>query len=350
MVKHGLNTRSREVRDMLIEQLNILGERAFEVQWDMSARSVRNWRKLKSVAGTTQPRFSHMGQPHKLSAKEIHRMEQRLIRNPFMTNEELAAVVKNKITPQQAGNIINQSAQGFRWMLEQEDVEKSFTKENYEAGRKFVNSIRNIPLAKRVYVDETRISAKVRRRRGRFPKGTFPHTAKNVKYAGHVIVSAIKAKAWLHPGKVYMKGGLTTEEFEEYVKSDLAPLLEEDDVVFWDRWGRSGRAKKPTAHHFSPKARKYVEDSGASLKLLPPTGKHLDPIEPLFGDVKRIYWKKLSALTTRIPPSKVTFQLKKKLWREAELAIKPASFKRAYKERANGQEFFRVAREKGLAD
>lgn len=97
MVKHGLNTRSREVRDMLIEQLNILGERAFEAQWEMSARTVRDWRKLKSVAGTSQPRFSRLGQPHKLSKAEVRRMEQRLIRNPYIINEEFAAVVKNKL-------------------------------------------------------------------------------------------------------------------------------------------------------------------------------------------------------------------------------------------------------------
>jgi hypothetical protein len=47
-------------------------------------------------------------------------------------------------------------------------------------------------LSRRVYVDETRISSRVRRRRGRFPKGVQPWTPKNVKYPGNVVVCAIK--------------------------------------------------------------------------------------------------------------------------------------------------------------
>jgi hypothetical protein len=275
-------------------------------------------------------------------------MEKFLIKNPYSTNDDLAAFVKNKITAREAGNLINQSHRGFVWKLEQEDVEASFTKKQYEEGRKFINTNKHVPLSRRVYVDETRISSRVRRRRGRFPSGVQPWTPKNVKYPGNVVVCAIKNYNWLHPGKVYPKGGLTTKEFEEYVENDLCPLLEEGDVVYWDRWGRSGRAKNPVAHHFSPKARELVEATGAKLKLLPPCGKFLDPIELLFGDTKRNYDKKLGSKTTRMHPSKVTHAMKQQLWREAELQVSQDSFIRAYKERANGQEFERVARERGL--
>lgn len=350
MVKFNLNTRSPEVREMLIAQLDFLGEKTFESQWAMPARTVREWRKLRNTFGNLSPRYSHRGQPKKLSQAEVARMEKKLVADPYATNEELAKVVKNKISPREAGRIIAQSPLQFKWKLEQEDMEASFSQANYEAGVKFINMIRHVPLNKRVYIDETRISSRVTRRRGRFPKGSAPHSPKNVKYSGHVVICAIKNKTWLHPGIVMKKGGMTTEEFESYVKKTLKPLLNGDETVLWDRWGKSGRALNPTAHHFSPKARATIESTGAQLELLPPTGKLLDPIEPLFGDTKRIYFKKLGALTAKILPSKVTFEQKKQFWREAELAVKSSSFERAYKMRANGKEFYRVARERGLGD
>jgi hypothetical protein len=350
MVKFNLNTKDPSVRDMLISKLDELGEQLFEKTWEVSPRTVREWKRLRNTFGDTKPRYSHKGRPGKLSSREERRMTNYLIKNPYATNDDLAKQVNSKISGREAGRIIDEHPMGFRWMLEQEDVERSFSQDNYEAGRKFINTNKNIKLAKRIYVDETRISSRVRRRRGRFPAGVQPHSPKNVKYPGHVVICAIKNYDWLHPGIISNKGGLKTEEFEDYVENTLVPLLEEGDVVYWDRWGRSGQAKNPTAHHFSPKARKLIQDAGAKLVLLPPTGKLLDPIEPLFGDVKRIYDKKLGSLTSRMDPSKVTLDQKKRIWREAERALTHESFVRAYKERANGQEFFRVAAERGLIE
>lgn len=348
MVKYGVNTKDPAVRDMLIDEYDGLGIQAFEKKWEISGRVVREWKRLKSDTGSTEPRYSHLGRPHSLSPTEEKRMEKFLIKNPYASNADLAAFMKNRISAREAGRLIDQSPRGFVWKLEQEDVEASFTKKHYDDGRKFINTNKNVALSRRIYVDETRISSRVRRRRGRFPKGVQPWTPKNEKYPGNVVICAIKDYKWLHPGKVYPKGGLTTEEFEEYVGNDLCPLLQDGDVVYWDRWGRSGRAKNPVAHHFSPRARELVEATGAKLRLLPPSGKLLDPIELLFGDTKRIYDKKLGSKTTRMDPSKVTHAMKQKLWREAELQVSRDSFVRAYKERANGQEFKRVARERGL--
>jgi hypothetical protein len=348
MVKYSLNTKDSAVRNMLIEKYNELGIRAFEREWEISGRVVREWKKLQLTTGSTEPRYSHIGRPRSLSPREVKRMENYLIKNPYSTNADLASFMKNKISAREAGRLIDQSARGFTWKLEQEDVEASFTKKHYEEGRKFMNANKHVPLARRIYVDETRISSRVRRRTGRFPKGVQPWSPKNVKYPGNVVICAIKDYKWLHPGKVYPKGGLTTEEFVEYVEDELCPLLKEGDVVYWDRWGRSGRAKNPVAHHFSPRARELVEATGAKLKLLPPNGKLLDPIELLFGDTKRFYDKKLGSKTTRMHPSKVTHAIKQQLWKEAELRVSRDSFVRAYKERANGQEFERVARERRL--
>lgn len=343
-----MNTKDESVRDMLIEQYEKLGNKRFMEEFEIDGSEVRRWRQLKIATGSSSPRYSHVGHHSKLSPQDISKMERYLMKNPYASNAELAEQVNNKITPRHAGRIIEASPREFKRKLEQEDVEASFSLKNLEEGRKFKTSIKNIPLAKRVYVDETRISSRVRRRTGRFPKGVTPWKARDARYPGHSVVSAIRGEGWLHPAKIYNKGSISTEEFEDYVEIDLAPLLEEGDVVFWDRWGRSGRAKNPIAHHFSPKAKTTIESMGAKLKLLPPTGKLLNPNEPLFGDAKRSYDKKIRSLEVKMEPSKIPFEKKVKIWHEAENAVSLPSFKRAYTERANGKEFLRVAHEKGL--
>ena len=128
-----------------------------------------------------------------------------------------------------------------------------------------------------------------------FQKGKKPWSPRNRKYKRFVIIGAITKKGWLYPGKVYNKGSITNEGFEGYVSKTLCPRLSGDSsTVIWDRYGRSGRAKNPTVRHFSPKARKSIENTGAKLLMLPPSGKYGNPIEMVFGDTKRIYEKKMT--------------------------------------------------------
>jgi hypothetical protein len=275
-------------------------------------------------------------------------MTQALVKNPFATNAELAAVVKNKISPREAGRYIERSDMGFRWMGEEFDVEASFTPEVAQQGVAFMNQIKSISQDRRIYVDETFASAGLKKERGRYPRGQKRVTPQNRKYPRMVIIGAIRKDGFIRPSQIYNKGSITTEDFENYVKKKLCPLVQEGDVVFWDRYGRSGRAKNPTAHHFSPKARAAIEACGAKLMLLPPTGKYFDPIEMVFGDVKKLFQKKLRKKLESTKPSKIPFKAKARLWRAAERELNPKCFTRAYKERASGQEFSKVYKKRGL--
>ena len=109
-----------------------------------------------------------------------------------------------------------------------------------------------------------------------------------------------------------------------------------------------GGAKNPERRHFSPKARKAIEARGAKLKILLRYGKYFDPIEMVIGDTMKIYDNFLRKKLRSIEPSKLKFDQKAKLWHDAENALGPNSFIRAFKERANGQEFLRVSKERGF--
>jgi hypothetical protein len=341
----AVNTKDPEVRRIIIDQYNRRGAQWVENEYGVTRRKVARWKKLLADTGTLSPRFHERGRNVELAPREIKKLENALLDDPFLTNAELAAKVGNKITPRSAGNYIANSPLEFKMKFESPDVEASFSRETAQQCKQFMTEVENIPIAKRYYVDETWISAAVRRRRGRFAKGRSTAVPRNRKYSRHTVIAAIHNHAWLHPSKIYKKGSITTGEVENYVRYSLAPKLKKGDVVIWDRLGRSGRAKNPKALHFSPKSKQYITNRGARLVMLPPTGKLFDPIEPVFGDTKRIYDKLMGG---QVLPSKVTFEEKVKMWHKAERKVSHDSFKRAYHERANGQEFVREYKKRRL--
>lgn len=350
MSEHGLNTHDPSIRKMLIRQYDKYGKEFIINEYGVSDRSIRRWKKLKAENGSLGTRYAASAKRSSLTPKDFSKLEKELIKNPYATNAELSAKINNKITPRAVGKALSKSQYQFTWKLEGVDVEESFNADVIAETKKFFNKIKNIPESDRIYVDETFASSGIRRRRGRFPKGKNAWSPRNRKYPRMVIIGAITKEGWLHQGKIYNKGSISDKDFETYVKRTLCPRLSPGKTVLWDRYGRSGRAKNPTARHFSPKARMDIENKGAHLVMLPRYGKYGDPIELLFGDVKRIYDKKISKEMESRMPSKIPFATKARHWHAAEGSLGLNSFKRAYYERASGREFNRVYKERGLLE
>lgn len=336
------------VRAKIIEQYKRYGEGFTKKEYGVNRQRVANWRTLKETTGSLSPRFADRGISSTLSSKDIQKLEAELLKDPYATNEELSNKIKNKISAREVGRVISSSTLGFEWKLEQFDVEETFSPEIVKEGKSFLKEIRNIPFKDRVYMDETWASAGVARRKGRFPKNKKPWTPRNRKYPRVVIANAITIEGWVHKGKIWNKPSITDDDFDGYVQNILAPKIGPGKVVFWDQYGKFGRVKNPKSRHFSPKARKAIEARGATLKILPRYGKLFDPIEMVFGDTKRNYQKKVGEKLRSMKPSQLKFDVRAKLWHDAEKEVGPKSFIRAFKERASGQEFFRVNKEKGL--
>lgn len=348
MAHHSINTADPANRKYIIGKYEKHGERYVKAEFGVTKKAISRWRTLQRETGSLAPHFSERGRKPALSPQEVRRLERALINDPFLTNKELAHVVGNKITPRAAGYYVKNSSHRFVEKLEQLDVESAFTQRHVEEGNAFKQKIARIPKDKRVYVDETWIGAGARRRKGRYPSGTPAWTPRNRKYPRKTVISAITQDGLVHPSVIFDKGSITTTDFENYVANDLAPYLHEGDVVIWDQLGKSGRAKNPTAHHFSPAAHEAIKATGARLVMLPPAGKLLNPIEIIFGEVKRLYEKELLRLTRLRNASKLSFKQLCAAYLKAESQISAATYAHAYKQRANGREFDRVCAEKGL--
>ena len=92
--------------------------------------------------------------------------------------------------------------------------------------------------------------------------------------------------------------------FEIYVETQLAPTLEQGDIVIMDN----------LPAHKSPVAKKAILDKGAWLLFLPPYSPDLNPIEQVFAKLKHRMrdaaertventWRRLGALLQTFPPN-----------------------------------------------
>ena len=107
--------------------------------------------------------------------------------------------------------------------------------------------------------------------------------------AGTTVLSYIR----LNGSLVYTtyQGGTTTQLFREYMKEQLIPSLEKDDVVIMDNM-RSHHAKIVT---------ELLDKSGISYLYLPPYSPDLNPIEKMWSKMKSILRKRKIRIASELP-------------------------------------------------
>jgi transposase len=164
----------------------------------------------------------------------------------------------------------------------------------------YLDAVKDVPMNKRVYFDESFSYLNEAPARGRAQRGKTARRQREAHAKRYMFALAIRQSGLVHPPAIACKT-MTDDVFMSYVRAQLVPHLREGDVVIWDRLGKSGRTKNPTkqreysvksgycaqcAADYNPEARELIEAKGARLVFLPPKGKHFNPIELLFGKAK----------------------------------------------------------------
>jgi len=159
--------------------------------------------------------------------------------------------------------------------------------------------------AKLVFIDETGLSTKMARLRGRSPCGErcragVPHGHwKTTTFTGALRLSGMTAPF------VY-DGAMNGNVFRAYVEQVLVPSLAHGDVVIMDNL----RAHKAAG------VRAAMEAAGASLLYLPPYSPDLNPIENAFAKLKALmraraerttsaFWNAASSIVELLPPRRM---------------------------------------------
>ncbi|WP_167480854.1 IS630 family transposase [Mesorhizobium waimense] len=131
--------------------------------------------------------------------------------------------------------------------------------------------------AKLVFIDETGLSTKMARLRGRAPRGErcragVPHGHwKTTTFTGALRLTGMTAPF------VY-DGAMNGNVFVAYVEQVLVPTLSEGDVVVMDN----------LPAHKAAGVRDAIEAAGASLLYLPPSSPDFNPIENAFSKLKAL--------------------------------------------------------------
>ena len=153
--------------------------------------------------------------------------------------------------------------------------------------------IENIAGAKpehQIYLDESGINTNLTRHYAHAVHGKRAIDATPINTpAGTTVLSSIR----LNGSLVYTtyQGGTTAQRFHEYMKEQLIPSLEKDDVVIMDNM-RSHHAKIVT---------ELLDKAGISYMYLPPYSPDLNPIEKMWSKMKSILRKRKIRIASELP-------------------------------------------------
>lgn len=137
--------------------------------------------------------------------------------------------------------------------------------------------------ARLVFIDETGLSTKMARLRGRAKRGErcragVPHGHwKTTTFTGALRLTGMTAP-------MVLDGAMNGVAFLAYVEQALVPTLSPGDVVIMDN----------LPAHKAAGVREAIEAAGAELRFLPPYSPDFNPIEMAFAKLKSVLRAKCS--------------------------------------------------------
>ena len=139
--------------------------------------------------------------------------------------------------------------------------------------------------ARLVFIDETAVTTKMTRLRGRSRRGQrLVADAPFGHWKTQTFIAALRCTALTAPW--VLDGPMNRDAFDLYIETQLAPTLEPGDVVVLDN----------LSAHKSQRAAQALKARGAWFLFLPPYSPDLNPIEMAFSKLKA-YLRAKSART-----------------------------------------------------
>jgi len=129
--------------------------------------------------------------------------------------------------------------------------------------------------ARLVFIDETAVTTKMTRLRGRSRRGTrLRATAPFGRWGMQTFIAGLRCDGLTAPWVI--PGAMDRLAFDTYIATQLAPTLARGDVIILDN----------LSVHKSAKAAAIVKDRGAWFLFLPQYSPDLNPIEMAFSKLK----------------------------------------------------------------
>lgn len=294
-------------------------------------RTIYNWKK-KRQNGFSLERRGGSGRPRKLSNRQVKNLISSLESDPTISNETAVRRHKLPIHPRSVSVYLARMDYSRKKIVDEEP------NVDIAASMEYLDQVKRIPFDRRVYMDESFLYLNEAPKYGRSPRGQRIYRLRKRHCRRETMFVAIRATGLCHPPY------LTSETAKDavvvdYVRKHLAPCLRSGDVVIWDRLGRSGRSKAPSAQHYNPEARDLILQRGANFLFLPPLGKLFNPAELAISFVKESVRHSPSALKAQKTGTELTHNQLLRCVRNGAHAITADHCLSWFRERANGRAF-----------
>jgi transposase len=135
--------------------------------------------------------------------------------------------------------------------------------------------LNDIPLDKRIYLDESGINQHLCRRYGRSPRGEkIIGEISGMSFARESFIACLSRGKLLSP--MCFQGTCNTGLFNAWLEKMVVPQLQPGQVLILDN----------ASFHRSEESKKLVESAGCRLMFLPPYSPDLNPIEKCWANIK----------------------------------------------------------------
>jgi transposase len=224
--------------------------------------------------GTIAPRPRNAGRKPKLTPEVAQQIRDYVAADPDCTREEL----KNALNLMVSLQAISKWLKKLGLVLKKKSLHaKEQDRPDVKAARELWHDhLKDVPIEKLVFLDESGAQTNMTRTRGRAPRGVrviekVPH--------GHwlttTMISAIRTSGPF--AEAIVTGATDSDVFRAYVKDVLAPQLQRGDVVIMDN----------LQPHKAAGVKEMIEAAGARLLYLPPYSPDYNPIENMWSKVKQ---------------------------------------------------------------
>ena len=204
------------------------------------ASNLYKWKSLFDNGISFESRHS----PGRKKVEEAELIE-KIDNNPELSNEDLSAVVDNKITPRSVTNYLKRQNPPFtrKAPLDEEPIDDNRA---LELGEKILTTLNGIKQSIRIYQDESYIYDNERPKRVRSRRDIPVYRKRKRRGKRYAFALSMTNQGLLHPPYL-IKKNFNDTNFMEYVREELASVFQKGMVVIWDQLGKSGRKKNPTA-------------------------------------------------------------------------------------------------------
>jgi transposase len=230
------------------------------------------------------------GRPPTVNKQDIKKMLSKIERDPFVTTNELADIIGNKVTVSDINKILKKQKPPVVRVVPVKVEPQQLTEEAKEENINFISHHKHVsPQYKRVYGDEAPIYGNTMPGKARAVRGgkvVKARTRYSRKYLLHMYARKSEVVYWELASK-----NADDAEIRRVAVDNVLPEMKEGEKLFWDKLGRSGRAKFPDKLHFNRKVAKEFKHAGMEVVMLPAPGHYLNPMELLFNDLKEHYIK-----------------------------------------------------------